>query len=407
MLINGNTLENAPTVGRLHDGHPAVGKQTEGAFSDGRQGAIWFIAEMANDLSGADTYFEIILNLAVGRLAKLSVYGVEAAAPDHTITLITAQGDEITLTVDSGDTDNALTSAIANIVGPLTMRIDGEDIGGQRIRYALHFTDNITVTGADPPTGTGFRHVTDGVEDAAAQTVGTADIDDDAVTYAKMQNVSATDKVLGRSTAGTGNVEEIACTAAGRAILDDADAPAQLTTLGVDPFSCNLRDGVLAQTFDRASGQITLVPTSGTIYLMAVYLRKGQSITSLALCLSNAATTPANWWYVLCDASRNVVAVTADQTTTGTGTGLVSLNLASGPYVVPTSGMYYVGFMFNCGTAPTVTRSNTAAAGATNLNAVTPILCGTSNTAQTTPPAVAATLNAITAAQSMAWMRAA
>lgn len=53
----------------------------------------------------------------------------------------------------------------------------------------------------------------------------------DAVTYAKMQNVSATDKLLGRSTAGSGNVEEIACTAAGRAILDDADAAAQRVTL--------------------------------------------------------------------------------------------------------------------------------------------------------------------------------
>ncbi len=58
-------------------------------------------------------------------------------------------------------------------------------------------------------------------------------IDPDAVTYAKMQNVSATDKVLGRSTAGAGDVEEIACTAAGRALIDDADAAAQRTTLGL------------------------------------------------------------------------------------------------------------------------------------------------------------------------------
>lgn len=58
-------------------------------------------------------------------------------------------------------------------------------------------------------------------------------IDNDAVTYAKVQNVSATDKVLGRSTAGAGDIEEIACTAAGRALLDDADAAAQRTTLGL------------------------------------------------------------------------------------------------------------------------------------------------------------------------------
>lgn len=62
-------------------------------------------------------------------------------------------------------------------------------------------------------------------------TVATAGITDDAVTYAKIQNVSATDKLLGRSTSGAGDVEEIACTAAGRALLDDADANAQRQTL--------------------------------------------------------------------------------------------------------------------------------------------------------------------------------
>lgn len=58
-------------------------------------------------------------------------------------------------------------------------------------------------------------------------------IDNDAVTYAKVQNVSATDRLLGRSTAGSGDIEEITCTAAGRALLDDADAAAQRTTLGL------------------------------------------------------------------------------------------------------------------------------------------------------------------------------
>lgn len=58
-------------------------------------------------------------------------------------------------------------------------------------------------------------------------------IDSGAVSYAKIQNVSATDRILGRSSAGSGVVEEIACTAAGRALIDDADAAAQRTTLGL------------------------------------------------------------------------------------------------------------------------------------------------------------------------------
>lgn len=70
--------------------------------------------------------------------------------------------------------------------------------------------------------------------DITVSSGGTAwTIDNDAVSYAKMQNVSATDKVLGRSSGGAGDVEEIPCTAAGRALLDDADAAAQRTTLGL------------------------------------------------------------------------------------------------------------------------------------------------------------------------------
>jgi hypothetical protein len=60
-----------------------------------------------------------------------------------------------------------------------------------------------------------------------------------SITYPLIQNVSATDKVLGRSTAGAGVIEEIACTAAGRAILDDADAAAQRTTLGLGTSAVN------------------------------------------------------------------------------------------------------------------------------------------------------------------------
>lgn len=64
--------------------------------------------------------------------------------------------------------------------------------------------------GGTPPTGTGFRHITGGVEDAASKFVETADVTDAQITYAKIQDVSAISKLLGRgSAAGAGDVQEI------------------------------------------------------------------------------------------------------------------------------------------------------------------------------------------------------
>ena len=99
---------------------------------------------------------------------------------------------------------------------------------------------------------------------AALNTVGTAQIDNDAVTYAKIQNVSATDKLLGRSSVGAGDVEEITCTAAGRALIDDAAASDQRTTLGlvigtdVQAFDADLTTLSTSFTTASASGAASL-----------------------------------------------------------------------------------------------------------------------------------------------------
>lgn len=82
------------------------------------------------------------------------------------------------------------------------------------------------------------------LDQGSATKLGTTALADDAVTYAKIQNVSATDRLLGRSTAGAGNVEEITCTAAGRALLDDASAADQRTTLGLGSMATQAASSV-------------------------------------------------------------------------------------------------------------------------------------------------------------------
>jgi hypothetical protein len=53
------------------------------------------------------------------------------------------------------------------------------------------------------------------------------------ITYDRIQAVSSGDTLLGRSASTSGTIQEIPCTAAGRALLDDANAAAQRATLGL------------------------------------------------------------------------------------------------------------------------------------------------------------------------------
>ncbi len=98
------------------------------------------------------------------------------------------------------------------------------------------------VAGGATPTGTGFRHVTAGVEDAAAKLVDTADINNAQVTLAKMADLTGP-TAIGRDS-GTG--APLALTTA------------QITTL-VDVFTSVLKGAVPASgggttNFLRADG---------------------------------------------------------------------------------------------------------------------------------------------------------
>ena len=103
-----------------------------------------------------------------------------------------------------------LTSTVATGTAPLvvssTTPVANLNIGGN----AATVTTNANLTG--PVTSVG--NATTITDDA----VTTAKIAAANVTYAKIQNVSATDKVLGRTTAGAGVIEEIATTGSGNVV---------------------------------------------------------------------------------------------------------------------------------------------------------------------------------------------
>lgn len=98
-----------------------------------------------------------------------------------------------------------------------------ENDGSSYISILAHTSDSTT----EPGVGASWETYWD------LLAVGGFTIPDSSVTYAKIQNVSSTDRLLGRSTAGAGVVEEIPLSSAGRALIDDASAGDQRTTLGL------------------------------------------------------------------------------------------------------------------------------------------------------------------------------
>jgi len=125
--------------------------------------------------------------------------------------------------------------------------IDGDNTAPQAVAEG----ETATIAGTAPISTT-----------AAATRTVTVSLDNAGVTYAKMQNAAANtllgnptggaatmqalalaaNKILGRSSAG--DIEAKSCTDAGFAILDDADAAAQRTTLGLDTMATQAKGAV-------------------------------------------------------------------------------------------------------------------------------------------------------------------
>jgi hypothetical protein len=187
-------------------------------------------ASTTSRVLGASSTSTTIQELTLG--TGLSLSGTTLSATGATVAdadygNITVSGTGTVWTIDNGVVTYAKMQAASTNSKILGSSSTSTTIAELTIGTGLSLSGTtLTATGTS---------VTDGDKgDITVSNTGTTwTIDNQAVTYAKIQDVSATDKLLGRSTAGAGSVEEITCTAAGRAILDDADASAQRTTLGL------------------------------------------------------------------------------------------------------------------------------------------------------------------------------
>ena len=201
----------------------------------------------------------------------------------------TADGGGITLKgatdhtiVWTNSTDSWDFSEHVNIASGKEFKIAGTSVLSATTLGSAVVTSSLTSVGT----------ITTGTWNGTA--IATDYIADNAVTYAKIQDVSATDKILGRSTAGAGVVEEISCTSAGRALLDDADASAQRTTLGlaigtdVQAYDADNAVTDAAQTFTKAQrGSISAISVAASDTTKTLDF---ETANNFALTLANTAS---------------------------------------------------------------------------------------------------------------------
>jgi hypothetical protein len=191
---------------------PASDAPRDGNIYGRRQG-VWQTTVMASDFNTLVT--RMVNNELHDQEQNSAIAGKADAVHTHT----------------AADVTN-LAEAIDDRVG--TLLVAGPNV-------ALAYDDalgklTISSSGGGGEGGGGAPGVGD-YGDIVVSNIGlTWTIDSGVVTYPKIQSVGV-DKLLGNAGVVAGVVQEIACTAAGRALLDDANAAAQRVTLGLSSMA--------------------------------------------------------------------------------------------------------------------------------------------------------------------------
>lgn len=303
--------------------------------------------------------FEEISCLAAGRLllaasstsAQRDVLGLGALAVLGATTTATTGNASITtekitltgLTSDALASGSVIASKIADS-GVTTSKLANQSVSDIKIQAGGLNTDSLadsSVTSSKIAAGAiiaskfGIGSVTSTA--LAANAVITSAIASNAVTFDKVQSVSATDRLLGRQSAGPGLIEEIACTAVGRTILAAVDAPAQRAALGLGSLA--LLNQVGTSTITDSSITTAKINVSGlgtdALASQSVTYSKLQSVNTDRL-LGRQSIGSGVAEEITCTAAGRLLLASLDATAQRTALGIGALGLLGATTTITT-----------------------------------------------------------------------
>jgi hypothetical protein len=221
-------------------------------------------------LSGSIVNADIASNAAIAfsKLASLSSANILVGSSGNVATSVAVTGD---VTISNTGVTAIAAGAVVDADISATAAISFSKLATLTSAHLLvgnssNVAASVAVTGDVTISNSGVTAIAAGVIVNADVNAGAA------IAFSKLANVSTTDRLLGRSSAGAGAIEEITCTAAGRALIDDADAAAQRTTLGlvigtdVQAYDVDTAKTDVTQSFTAAQrGAITALTDGATI----------------------------------------------------------------------------------------------------------------------------------------------
>lgn len=323
-----------PSLGTLQTGDKLLGERVSGTTGLLTVGSLGGAVDSVNGQTG-------VVVLDADSLSDVSTTNKFTSAADElrlATTSGTNTGDQATIVGITGtkaEYNTSVTDGDFLYSGDVTQYTDelAQDAVGAMVGTSLVYNDGSATLQRAALSG----------DVTASQDSNTTVIANDAVTYAKIQNVSATDKLLGRSTSGAGDVEEITCTAAGRDLIDDVDAAAQRTTLGL---------GTLATQSGTFSGTSSGTNTGDQTSIVGITGTKTQFNTAVTsddlVFTSDLGTNVAT--FLATPSSANLAAALTDET--GTNKSVFSDNPA---LKQPTADNFIAGYSTTATAAGTTT----------------------------------------------------